>query len=324
MTTSSTTAGDPPADAGALGRLATERTRPDLADLDTRSTRDVVAVLAAADAEVPAAVAAAGDAVAAAVDLVVERMERGGRMVYVGAGTPGRLAVVDASELVPTFGTDPELVVAVMAGGPEAMSGAREGAEDDAGAGAADVRAQGVGPDDVVVGITASGRTPYVLGAVDAARAAGAGTVGVSSNPGAALSARVDVAVEVDTGPEVVAGSTRLKAGTAQKLVLNQLSTAVMVRRGRTFGNLMVDVRVTNAKLAERVRRMVAEATGADSDAVARAVADADGHAGTAVVALLGGVDAARARELLAAAGGRVRGALEAARAGAEEPSQDG
>ncbi|WP_299036918.1 N-acetylmuramic acid 6-phosphate etherase [uncultured Pseudokineococcus sp.] len=323
MTTPSRSTGGPPADADALSLLATERTRPDLADLDARSTRDVVAVLAAADAEVPAAVAAAGEAIAAAVDLVVERLERGGRMVYVGAGTPGRLAVVDASELPPTFGTDPDLVVAVMAGGPAAMAGAREGAEDDAEAGAADVRARGVGPDDVVVGITASGRTPYVLGAVDAARAAGAGTVGVSSNPGAALSARVDVAVEVDTGPEVVAGSTRLKAGTAQKLVLNQLSTAVMVRRGKTFGNLMVDVRVTNAKLAQRVQRMVAEATGADRDAVARAVADAGGHAGTAVVALLARVDAERARELLAAAGGRVRVALETAGAGAGGPSPD-
>lgn len=304
----------PPADAEVLGRLGTERTRPDLADLDTRSTRDVVALLAAADAEVPAAVAAAGGAVAAAVDLVVERMERGGRLLYVGAGTPGRLAVLDASELPPTYGTPPDLVVAVMAGGPEAVFGAREGAEDDAEAGADDVRAHAVGPDDVVVGITASGRTPYVLGAVDAARAAGAGTVGVSSNAGAALSARVDVAVEVPTGPEVVAGSTRLKAGTAQKLVLNQLSTAVMVRRGKTFGNLMVDVRVTNAKLAQRVRRIVAEATGADEDAVERAVAAADGHAGTAVVALLGDVDVTRARELLAAADGRVRAAVEAAR----------
>ncbi|WP_298805079.1 N-acetylmuramic acid 6-phosphate etherase [uncultured Pseudokineococcus sp.] len=305
-----------PVDAAALGRLPTEAVRPELADLDVRSTREVVALLAEADAEVPAVVAAAGDAVAAAVDLVVERTERGGRLLYVGAGTPGRLAVVDAAELPPTYGTDPGLVVAVMAGGPQAVFGAREGAEDDEAAGAADVRAHDVGPDDVVVGITASGRTPYVLGAVDAARAAGAGTVGVSSNAAAALSARVDVAVEVPTGPEVVAGSTRLKAGTAQKLVLNQLSTAVMVRRGRTYGNLMVDVRVTNAKLAERVRRIVAQATGADDEDVERAVTAADGHAGTAVVALLGGVDAERARQLLDAAGGRVRAAVERARAG--------
>ncbi|MEJ5945999.1 N-acetylmuramic acid 6-phosphate etherase [Pseudokineococcus basanitobsidens] len=299
--------------AGATGRLVTERARTDLADLDTRSAREVVAVLAAADAEVPAAVAAAGDAVAAAVDLVVERMGRGGRLLYVGAGTPGRLAAVDASEVVPTFGTPPGLVVAVVAGGSRALVEESPGAEDDAAAGAADVHAHGVGPDDVVVGITASGRTPYVLGAVDAARAVGAGTVGVSSNPGAQLSGRVDVAVEVVTGPEVVAGSTRLKAGTAQKLVLNQLSTAVMVRRGRTFGPLMTDVRASNEKLRGRVRRIVTEATGADAADVERAVEAADGHAGTAVVVLLAGVDADRARALLAGGGG-VRAAVERAR----------
>lgn len=313
------TASAPPTSGGPAGvphldRLGTEHARADLADLDTRSTREVVAVLAAADAEVPAVVAAAGDAIAAAVDLVVDGMARGGRLVYVGAGTPGRLALVDASEVPPTYGTDPGLVVGVMAGGLGALQAAREGVEDDEEAGAADVTALGVGPADVVVGISASGRTPYVLAAVAAARAAGARTVGVSSNEGAELSDVVDVAVEVPTGPEVVAGSTRLKAGTAQKLVLHQISTATMVRRGRVLGPHMVDVRATNAKLRRRAVRIVVEATGTDEATAAAALDAVGGHAGTAVVVVLAGVDAARAHELVAGADGVVRRALDAAR----------
>lgn len=297
-----------------LAHLGTERARPELADLDTRSTREVVAAIGREDAQVPGAVAAAGDRIAEAVDLIVDRLQRGGRLIYAGAGTPGRLGVLDAAECVPTFGTDPGLVLALMAGGPQAATAAVEGAEDDREAAARDLAAIDLGPDDTVVSVTASGRTPYALGAVEAGRAAGAGTVGVSNNVGSQLSNLVDVAIEVDTGPEVIAGSTRMKAGTAQKLVLNMLSTASMVRLGKTYGNLMIDLRATNAKLEDRSLRIVAEATGADADRAAGVLEAAEGQVKTAVVALLAGIEAAQAREHLEAAGGRVRDAV--ARAG--------
>ncbi|WP_153397030.1 N-acetylmuramic acid 6-phosphate etherase [Ornithinicoccus halotolerans] len=294
-----------------LAGLHTERSRPELADLDTRTSRQLVDLIAADDATVPAAVARASAQVAAAVDLVVAGMARGGRLVYAGAGTPGRLGVLDAAECGPTFGTGPEQVTALVAGGEQAITTAAEGAEDDEDAAAADVAQLRLGPDDTLVAITASGRTPYALAAARAARAAGAGTVGVSNNPGGRISELVDVSIEVDTGPEVVAGSTRMKAGTAQKLVLNTLSTATMVRLGKTHGNLMVDVRATNAKLQARARRILQEATGADPVEAERALAEAGGHTKTALVALLAGVDTRTAQERLAAAGGRVRQALE-------------
>lgn len=294
-----------------LANLSTERVQPELADLDTRSTRDLVAAISREDAYVPAAVAAAGDRIAEAVDVIVERLSGGGRLIYAGAGTPGRLGVLDAAECVPTFGTDPGLVVALMAGGTQAATAAVEGAEDDRDAAARDLAAVGLGPADCVVAVTASGRTPYALGAVEAGRAVGAATIGVSNNVGSMLSDLVDVAIEVDTGPEVVAGSTRMKAGTAQKLVLNMLSTASMVRLGKTYGNLMVDLRATNAKLEARSLRILCEATGADRDAAAEALAAADGHVKTAVVALLTGVDADQARRRLAAGAGRVREAVD-------------
>ncbi len=296
-----------------LDRLETEQSRPDLADLDLRSTRELVAQIAAEDALVPAATAAAGEAITAAVDAVVDRLGRGGRLIYVGAGTPGRLAGVDAAECVPTFGVAPGLVVALMAGGPAALVSAVEGIEDDPDAGAADLRGLSVGELDAVVGIAASGRTPYVLGAMAAARAAGAVTIGLSNNPGTILSAAVDFPIEVLTGPEVVAGSTRMKAGTAQKLVLNAISTAAMVRLGKTYGNLMVDVKATNGKLRQRAQRIVLEATGA-SPAEAAGALDASGwHAKTAIVMLLKGVSAAEARVLLEEHAGSVRAILGAA-----------
>lgn len=296
-----------------LGRLSTERSRPDLADLDSRSTRDLVETIARDDATVPAAVAAAGAEISSAVDLVVSALERGGRLVYAGAGTPGRLGVLDAAECPPTFGVDPDRVVALVAGGSAAITAAVEGAEDDAATAREDVAGLGVGPLDVVVAITASGRTPYALGAVGAARTAGAATVGVSNNTGSRLGDVVDVSVEVDTGPEVVAGSTRMKSGTAQKLVLNTLSTATMIRLGKTHGNLMVDLVATNAKLRARSRRILLEATGATPAEADRALAAADGHVKTALVSLLAGVDAITARERLARSGGWVRQALEEA-----------
>lgn len=293
-----------------LAGLSTEHARPELADLDTRPTREVVEAIVREDATVAGAVAAAGDRIAEAVELIVDRLSRGGRLIYAGAGTPGRLGVLDAAECVPTFGTDPGLVLALMAGGTQAATAAVEGAEDDRGAAVRDLAAVDLGPADVVVAVTASGRTPYALGAIEAARTAGAATVGVSNNVGSRLSDMVDVAIEVDTGPEVIAGSTRMKAGTAQKLVLNTLSTATMVRLGKTYGNLMVDLRATNAKLQARSLRIVSEATGAGKGAATDALAEADGQVKTAVVALLAGVDAEQARERLAAASGRVRDAV--------------
>ncbi len=293
-----------------IAQLRTEGVRPELADLDTRSTRAVVAAITQEDAQVPAAVAAAGDRIADAVDLVVDRMSRGGRLVYVGAGTPGRLGVLDAAECVPTFGTDPGQVVALMAGGSDAATNAVEGAEDDRDAAGEELRAIDLTSDDVVMAISASGRTPYALGAMEAARALGASTIGLSNNRGSRLSELVDVAIEVDTGPEVIAGSTRMKSGTAQKLVLNTLSTAAMIRLGKTYGNLMVDVRATNAKLVARSLRIVGEATGADLPTASRALADADGEVKTAVVSLLVGVDATEARQRLSGSAGRVRDAV--------------
>lgn len=297
-----------------LAQLRTEQSRPDLADLDTRSTREVVRAIATEDALVPAAVAAVGDDLAVAVDLVVDRLSLGGRLVYAGAGTPGRLGLLDAAECVPTFGIEPEQVVALMAGGPDAATEAVEGAEDDRDAAAHDLADIGIGPRDVLVAVTASGRTPYALAAAGAAREAGAATVGVSSNPGSRLSGLVDVAIEVDTGPEIIAGSTRMKAGTAQKLVLNALSTAAMVRLGKTFGSLMVDVRATNGKLRARAVRIVAEAARVGQGAATAALEAADGEVRTAIVVLLAEVDPPRARVLLREAEGRVRAAVDRAR----------
>ena len=288
----------------------TEAARGDHADLDLRSSAELVSLMSAQDATVPSAVAAAGDSIAASVDVIVERMQRGGRLVYVGAGTSGRLAAVDAAECESTFSIPPERVVALVAGGTTASALEQEAAEDDAAAGATELEALVVGPDDVVVGISASGRTPYVLGAVAAARGAGALTVALVCAPGSELAAVADRAIEVVVGPELVAGSTRLKAGTAQKLVLNTLSTVSMIRLGKTYGNLMVDVAATNEKLRERVRTIVRVATGAEAVQADQALEAAGGSAKVAIVSLLAGVDAAAARERLASSDDNVRSAL--------------
>lgn len=294
-----------------LGELATERPRPDLADLDLRSTRELVALMNAEDATVPEAVGRVGATLTRAIDAMVDRMRDGGRLVYVGAGTSGRLAQLDAAEVPPTFGVAADRVPVLLAGDETAAAQAQEGAEDDEEAARRDVAHAGVVERDAVVGVSASGRTPYVLAAVTAARERGALTVGVSCNRDAELSGHVDHAVEVAVGPEVIAGSTRLKAGTAQKLVLNTISTVAMVRLGHTFGNLMVDVVATNDKLRDRARRVVEAATGADPELATSTLDDCAGEVKTAIVVLLSGADAAEARDLLAAAGGVVRDALE-------------
>jgi len=294
-----------------LDELATEAWNAAGADLDLRSTEELVELMNEEDATVPAAVAVARDAIAVAVDAIAARLQEGGRLIYVGAGTSGRLAAVDAAECESTFSTCPGQVVALVAGGAASSAAAQEAAEDDAAAGAAELQACKVSAGDAVVGVSASGRTPYVLGALGAARSAGALTVAVVSVDDSALSELVDHEIAVVVGPELVAGSTRLKAGTAQKLILNTISTVSMIRLGKTFGNLMVDVDATNDKLRARVRRIVRQATGASPGAVEAALAESDGEAKVAIVALLTGEDAATARALLADSDGVVRKALD-------------
>ncbi|MEV5240995.1 N-acetylmuramic acid 6-phosphate etherase [Streptomyces cinnamoneus] len=296
-----------------LATLTTEAFRPELADIDQLSTHDIAAIMNAEDATVAGAVAGRLPEIAAAIDATAARMARGGRLLYAGAGTAGRLGVLDASECPPTFNTDPAQVVGLIAGGPGALVAAVEGAEDSAALAAADLDALKVGPDDTVVGVSASGRTPYAIGAVRHARAAGALTIGLACNAGSELGAAAEHAVEVVVGPELLTGSTRLKAGTAQKLVLNMLSTITMIRLGKTYGNLMVDVRASNEKLRARSRRIVALATGAADGDVEDALAATDGEVKNAILVLLGDVDGPTAARLLDASHGHLRAALRAA-----------
>ena len=288
----------------------TEVRREDGVDLDLRSTLELVELINAEDATVASAVGAVARELASAIDAIAERLAGGGRLVYAGAGSSGRLAVVDATEVVPTFGAPPGQVVALVAGGPHAIATAQEAAEDDEAAGVADVAALGLGPSDAVVALSASGGTPYALGAARAAADAGALTVAVVCVEGSELGRLVEHELVAVTGPEVIAGSTRMKAGTAQKLILNTISTVAMVRLGKTYGNLMVDVVATNAKLRGRVRRAIALATGASADEVESALDASSGEAKVAIVSLLAGVDAEAARARLREAGGAVRGAL--------------
>jgi N-acetylmuramic acid 6-phosphate etherase len=281
------------------------------ADLDLRSTRALVELLNDEDATVPGAVRSASASVADAIDAIVERLQRGGRLVYVGAGSSGRLAAVDAAECGPTFGLPPGRVVAIMAGGTEAFGAAQEAAEDEVDTGKSDLAAIGVGAVDAVVAISAGGMTPYVLAAARVARDAGALTVGVVCIEGSELGRAVEHEVVAVVGPEVLAGSTRLKAGTAQKLILNTISTVTMIRLGRTYGNLMVDVVASNAKLRARAKRAVELATDASPEEVDAALAEARGDAKVAIVSLLLGVGADEARMRLKTAGGSVRRSVD-------------
>jgi len=266
------------------------------------------------DARVAPAVRRELPHVAVAVDAIVNSLQRGGNLYYVGAGTSGRLAVLDAAECPPTFGTPPRLVRAVIAGGSRALQHAVEGAEDSARNGARDLRRAGVSKRDVVVGLSASGTTPYVLGALDFARRIGATTVGVTSNAGSPVAKRALIAIAPDTGPEAIAGSTRLKAGTAQKLVLNLLSTGSMVRLGRVYENWMVHVALTNQKLRRRGARILEEAAGVTSRAAEHALRQSGHNLPAALVMLKTGANARDAKRSLARCGGNVRLALEAAR----------
>lgn len=281
--------------------------------LDRYDTSALVMALAQDQARAAEAVEHAGAALARAVDLALPRMRAGGRLVYVGAGTSGRLGVLDGVELGPTFSWPTERTVPLLAGGTGAMWQAVEGAEDDYARGREDIATCAVGPEDVVLLITASGTTPYVLGAAAAARAAGALTIGLSNNAGSALSAAVEVPVELVTGPEVISGSTRLKAGTAQKIALNVFSSALMVRLNKVYGNLMVDLRASNAKLRRRAIRLTCHATGASEERARQALEQAGYQVKSAIVQLNAGVDAAEAERLLALADGNVARAIAGA-----------
>ncbi|MBE1593061.1 N-acetylmuramic acid 6-phosphate etherase [Nonomuraea angiospora] len=293
-----------------LPELSTEQSDPRYSQIDRLPTEQIARLMNQADAAVPAAVAVAIPAISAAIDAISARMAEGGRLLYVGAGTSGRLAVLDASECPPTFGTDPSLVQGIIAGGPEALTRSVEGAEDDAEAGAAALKDLEVGPLDSVVGVSASGRAPFVLGALAEAASRGAVTVGLSCNEGAPLSAAAEHAIEVVVGPEVVTGSTRLKAGTAQKLVLNMISTISMVKLGRTYGNKMIEMSAMNNKLAGRALRMVSDITGADLETAETALDAAGGQAKIAVLMIQHGLDAEGARALLESHGERLSDAL--------------
>ncbi|WP_371643907.1 MULTISPECIES: N-acetylmuramic acid 6-phosphate etherase [unclassified Streptomyces] len=297
-----------------LDTLTTEAFRPELAEIDRLSTLDIARTMNADDATVPAAVAAQLPHIAAAIDAIAPRMARGGRLVYAGAGTAGRMGVLDASECPPTFNTDPAQVVGLIAGGPTAMVSAVEGAEDSAELAAADLAALELTADDTVIGISASGRTPYAVGAVEFARTRGALTVGLSCNAGSALAAAAEHGIEVVVGPELLTGSTRLKAGTAQKLVLNLVSTITMIRLGKTYGNLMVDLRASNEKLRARSRRILTLATGAPDEEIEAALDATGGEVKQAVLVLIGAVDGPTAADLLTDTHGHLREALALAR----------
>ncbi|WP_169976655.1 N-acetylmuramic acid 6-phosphate etherase [Tautonia rosea] len=292
--------------------LLTESRNPVSERIDTLDALGIVRVMNAEDAKVIEAVRAEEQAIAQAVELVADRFRRGGRLIYAGAGTSGRLGVLDASECPPTFSTPPEMVVGLIAGGPTALTRAVEGAEDDPKQGAADLDALGVSERDVVVGIASSGRTPYVIGVVDRAKERGATTVGIACNRPSVLGDRVDVEIALIVGPEIIAGSTRLKSGTATKLVLNMLTTGAMVLIGKTYGNRMIDLQPTNQKLRIRTRRILRELGDVDDQQAAALLEQTGGHLKSALVMAISGVDAPTARRLLDAAGGQVRGAIEA------------
>ena len=287
----------------------TERRNPASHDLDLLPTREVLRVINDADQGVPAVVAGVLDSVVVAVDLAVAALRSGHRVHYFGAGTSGRVGVVDAAELPPTFGCPTDWFCAHLAGGPDAMFGAVEDAEDDDAAGAAEAE-RCVRGSDLVLGLAASGRTPYVLGALRAARAAGARTALLAADPQAAARAWVDLFIGLDTGPEVITGSTRMKAATAQKLVLHTFSTAVMVRLGRVYSNLMIDLSATNAKLRGRMISILMEATGCAEAECRHALAEADGDLKTALVSLVSGAAVGEARAALARSSHQVRDAL--------------
>ena len=290
--------------------MLTEERNPNTERIDQLSTLDMLHVINDEDQKVALVVREAIPQIARAVDVITDAFARGGRLIYVGAGTSGRLGVLDAVECVPTFSIDPSQVVGLLAGGIDAMTRSVEGAEDRYELGADEVRALGVSERDVVVGIAASGMTPYVLGAVAAANDSGAVTVGISCNVPAPLLDAAQIAIPLPVGAEVVSGSTRLKAGTAQKMVLNMISTASMIRSGKVYGNLMVDVQVVNNKLGRRAQHIISQVTGLDEAAARELLGQAGNNAKVAIVMHKRGVDRAKARAMLNAANGDLRAVI--------------
>lgn len=295
-----------------LKELVTEARNPASMEIDSKSTIEILKIINDEDKTVPLVVEKEIPYIAEAVEILVSAFKRGGRLFYIGAGTSGRLGVLDASECPPTFGTPPEMVQGIIAGGYEALVRSKEGAEDRAEQGARDITERGFTAKDVLCGIAASRRTPYVVGALKKAIDLGAKTIYVTCNPRSKISLPVDVAICPVVGPEVIMGSTRMKAGTATKLVLNMLTTASMIRLGKVYGNMMVDLQMTSRKLEERSKRTVMIVTGVDYDTAAKVLAEADGHVKTALVMILAEVDAQTARNRLQQADGFVRRAIHA------------
>ncbi len=304
-------------------RLETERRNPNTQDIDTLATHELVAVIAHEDSKVASAVRKALPEISAAVELIVDSMRAGGRLFYIGAGTSGRLGVLDAVECPPTFNTPPELVQGLIAGGEGAMFCAVEGAEDNPDLGKQDLRDRNLQAVDVVIGLAASGRTPYVVGGLKYAAEIGCPTIAMVCVSSSELSRFSRLTISVPVGPEVIAGSTRMKAGTAQKMVLNMLSTATMVKLGKTYGNLMVDVKAGNAKLTARVHRMVRDATGVSEKTASTALNQALGSTKVAIVMLLAGISPEGALRCIEEAHGSVRHALLAAEKEKQKGSDD-
>ena len=293
-----------------LNQLITEQRNPNSMQLDSLSAQELVALINREDQQVALAVEKCLPQIASAVEKIVAAFERGGRLVYVGAGTSGRLGVLDASECPPTYGVKPEMVVGLIAGGDHALRHPIEGAEDNVQQGQADLEEIDFSARDVLVGIAASGRTPYVLGALNYAKQLGATTVSIASNPKSKMAEVADIAIETVVGPEVLTGSSRMKSGTAQKLVLNMLTTASMVLIGKCYQNLMVDVQASNEKLKARALKIVMEATECDNEAAANVLTKANGQVKLAILMQLSGLDALEAQSLLDKSNGKLRQAL--------------
>lgn len=294
-----------------LSSMKTETRNRETLNLDQMSIGEILAQMNKEDHGVPVSIKAILPEIEQAVELIVASFKQGGRLIYAGAGTSGRLGVLDAAECVPTFGVSPEMVIGLIAGGEKAMVNAVEGAEDSLILAVEDLKKLNLNERDTVVGIAASGRTPYVIGALEYAKEVKASTVSLSCNSNAAISSYAEVALEVETGPEVLTGSTRLKAGTAQKLVLNMLSTTSMIGIGKVYQNLMVDVQATNEKLVERSKRIIMEATGVAYDVAEKVFEEADHHVKTAIVMLLTNQSKEAAKELLEQADGFVGRVVE-------------
>jgi len=294
-----------------IKKLTTEQRNENTRHIDQKSTVEILQLINSEDSKIPAVIASSLSEIAQATDAIVAGFKQGGRLLYFGAGTSGRLGILDASECPPTYGTDPELVQGIIAGGKEAIQRAVEGAEDNEELGISDINQLQVGSSDVVVGIAASGRTPYVLGAMQRAKELGATVVGIANNADSPMKEIASIMIEAVVGPEVVLGSTRMKSGTAQKMILNMLTTASMIKSGKVYDNLMVDLLPSNHKLVIRAKRLIEIATGADENVVEKAYEESRGHVKTAIVMILADVSSEEATELLEASSGFVRDAIQ-------------